>query len=115
MGDHKAGFNSFHFDIPDHLRRRGENVLVVMVNNIRRDKYRIPPMTAGNWNLYGGIYRHVYVVVKNDVHIPYQGSYRHEGGTFITTPGVSGEQPAVRIETYVKNSSSSPQRSDPAE
>ena len=62
-------------------------------------------MIAGNWNLYGGIYRDVRLVVKNPVYIPYQGSYRHEGGTFITTPEVDSSTAKVRIQTYVKNES----------
>jgi len=109
VGDHKGGFNSFSFDISSTLNWGEENTLVVMVNNFRRDQHQIPPMTAGNWNVYGGIYRDVRLVVKNKVYIPYQGSYTHEGGTFVTTPQVSEESAKVRVITYIRNDGDKPQ------
>ncbi|MDD4145032.1 MAG: glycoside hydrolase family 2 TIM barrel-domain containing protein, partial [Prolixibacteraceae bacterium] len=103
VGDHKGGFTSFYFDVTDHISWDGENLLAVAVSNRRNDSHRIPPMTAGNWNVYGGIYRDVRLVVKNRVHIPFQGSYKHEGGTFVTTPRVTNESADVRVITWVKN------------
>jgi len=103
VGDHKGGFTSFYFDITDHIRWNEDNLLAVSVNNHRRDEYRIPPMTAGNWNVYGGIYRDVRLVMKNKLHVPYQGSYKHEGGTFVTTPEISEDKARVDVTTYVKN------------
>jgi hypothetical protein len=103
IGDHKGGFTSFYFDITDHILWEEENVLAVAVSNRRNDSQRIPPMTAGNWNVYGGIYRDVRLVVKNRVHIPFQGSYKHEGGTFVTTPRVTKESADVRVITWVTN------------
>lgn len=103
VGDHKGGFNSFYFDLTPFIHFDGDNVLSVAVNNRRDDIYRIPPMYAGNWDVYGGIYRDARLVIKNRVHIPYQGSYKHEGGTFITTPRVNINEAEVNIKTYVKN------------
>ena len=108
VGDHKGGFTSFYFDLTRFVRFGGDNLLAVAVNNRRDDKYRIAPMTAGNWNVYGGIYRDVRLVVKEDVHIPYQGSYKHEGGTFITTPRVNEHEGLVHIKTFVKNEREEP-------
>jgi len=105
VGDHKGGFNSFSFDITSEIKWGKKNFLVVMVNNFRRDKYNIPPMTAGNWDVYGGIYRDVRLMVKNKVYIPYQGSSEQEGGTFVTTPEISKEKAKVRVQTYVRNDS----------
>lgn len=105
VGDHKGGFNSFYFDLTPFVRFGEDNVLVVAVNNRRDDKYRIPPMTAGNWDVYGGIYRDARLVIKNKIYIPFQGSYKHEGGTFITTPEVNEREAVVNIKTYVKNDS----------
>lgn len=103
VGDHKGGFTSFYFDLTPFIRFGEDNVMVVAVNNRRDDKYRIAPMTAGNWNVYGGIYRDARLVIKDKIHIPYQGSYIHEGGTFITTPLVTEKEAVVNIITYVKN------------
>lgn len=103
LGEHKGGFTSFYFDLTDHLSWDDENVLTVFVSNRRNDEHQIPPMTAGNWNVYGGIYRDVRICIKNEVYIPFQGSYRHEGGTFVTTPEVSHQRAVVNVSTWVKN------------
>ena len=110
LGDHKGGFTSFYVDATDAVNFGGENILTVAVQNSLNDKYRIPPMNAGNWAVYGGIIRDVRLVVTDPVSIPFQGSHKHEGGTFITTPEVSEKQAAVRIRTFVQN-----QRPDAAE
>ena len=110
LGDHKGGFTSFYMDATDAVNFGGENILTVAVQNSLNDKYRIPPMNAGNWAVYGGIIRDVRLTVTDPVNIPFQGSYKHEGGTFITTPEVSENQASVRIRTYVQN-----QRSETAE
>ncbi len=105
VGDHKGGFNSFYFDLTPYIHFGRDNLLTVAVNNRRDDIYRIPPMYAGNWDVYGGIYRDARLVIKNRIHIPYQGSYKHEGGTFITTPLVNEKEAVVNIKTYIKNGS----------
>ena len=103
IGEHKGGFTSFYFDLTPFVRFGEDNVLAIAVSNRRDDIYRIPPMIAGNWNVYGGIYRDVRLVVKDRLHIPFQGSYEHEGGTFITTPVATAEEALVSIKTYIKN------------
>lgn len=103
LGDHKGGYGSFDFDITGHIIPGKDNLLAVAVNNTRNDDFRIPPMAAGNFNLYGGIYRDVKLVLKDKLHIPMQGSASHEGGTFITTPQVTQEKGVVRVHTWVKN------------
>jgi beta-galactosidase len=103
LGDHKGGYGSFDFDITGNIIDGKDNVLVVAVNNQQKDQFRIPPMAAGNFNVYGGIYRDVSIVLKDQLYIPMQGSASHEGGTFITTPLVSEKQGIVRVQTWVKN------------
>ena len=102
-GDHKGGYTSFSFDITGLVRFGEDNVLAVAVNNRQNDRFRIPPMSAGNWNTYGGIYRDARLVLKDPVYIPFQGSAEHEGGTFVTTPKVSAAEAEVRVRTWVKN------------
>jgi len=103
LGDHKGGYGSFDFDITQHIKHGEDNVLAVAVNNLQNDQFSIPPMAAGNFNVYGGIYRDVTLVLKDKLYIPMQGSVNHEGGTFITTPQVSEKKGVVRVQTWVKN------------
>lgn len=104
--EHMGGFNSFSVDITKFIQwDNKEQIITVAVNGYRRDKWRIPPMTAGNWNLYSGIYRSVRFVAKNKVHIPYQGNYNTEGGTFVTTPWIRHDSARVAVKTFIQNTS----------
>jgi beta-galactosidase len=102
-GDHKGGYTAFSFDITDLVQFGEDNVLAVAVNNRQNDPFRIPPMSAGNFDVYGGIYRDARLVIKDRLYVPFQGFDKHEGGTFVTTPKVSAAAAEVRIRTWVKN------------
>jgi beta-galactosidase len=108
VGDHKGGYDGFYFDITDWVHFGADNVLAVAVNCDQDDSFKIPPMSAGNWNTYGGIYRDVRIVIKDPLNIPYQGSYKQEGGTFITTPSVSDASGTVNVKTWVQNDGTAP-------
>lgn len=108
IGDHKGGYSSFSLDITDHVRFGEDNVLALAVNDRQADSFHIPPMAGGDWDVYGGIYRNVRLVITNPLYIPFQGSSKHEGGTFITTPKVSTARAEVRVKTWVKNEYAEP-------
>jgi hypothetical protein len=103
LGDHKGGYGSFDFDITEFIKPGEDNVLAVAVNNRQNDEYKIPPLIANRFNVYGGIHRNVTLVLTNKLFIPMQGSASHEGGTFVTTPLVSEKEGIVRVQTWVKN------------
>lgn len=102
-GDHKGGYTGFSFDVTDLVKWGQDNVLAVAVNNRQNDSFQIPPMSAGNFDVYGGIYRDVRLVVTDRLYIPFQGSSQHQGGTFVTTPRVSPEAAEVRVRTWIRN------------
>ena len=108
-GEHKGGYTSFSLDVTKWIRFGEDNVIAVQVSN-RRDDNRghVPPMTAGNFDVYGGIYRSVRLVLTNKVHIPFQGSADSEGGDFIQTPHVSAESATVHDTTWVRNDNAQP-------
>jgi len=56
IGEHEGGFTPFQFDVTEALKK-GQNSLVVKVNNRREPDY-IPTMSTDWWN-YGGITRSV--------------------------------------------------------
>lgn len=103
IGEHRGGYTSFSLDLTSHLRLGRENVLAVAVSNRRDDPRHIPPMTAGNFDVYGGIYRDVRLVVTDRLYIPFQGSADHEGGTFVTTPQVDSTSGVVEVRSWVRN------------
>lgn len=103
-GEHKGGYTSFTVDITPYVQFGQDNLIAVQVSNQRNDPFgTIPPSTAGNFDVYGGIDRDVRLVIKDRLHFPYQGSADYEGGTFITTPTVSADRAEVRVRTWVRN------------
>jgi beta-galactosidase len=103
VGEHKGGYNSFCFDLTPLVRFGSDNLLAVAVNNRQNDPFRIPPMSAGNWNTYGGVYRDVRIVITDPLYVPFQGCAKRQGGTFVTTPKVSESSADVCVRTWVQN------------
>ncbi|MDR7267423.1 beta-galactosidase [Pelomonas saccharophila] len=89
---HVGGYTGFSVDITPHVKP-GSNLLAVHVNN--EWKARVAPR-AGEHVFSGGIYRNVRLVVTDPVHVAWYG-------TFVTTPEVSQEKAAIRVQTEVRN------------
>jgi beta-galactosidase len=89
LGEHPHGYTSFEFDLTPHLKPPGEeNVLAVRVRNEGKNS---------RWYSGSGIYRHVWLTVREPVHVP-------TWGVFVTTPEVSGNKALVKVSTEVRNS-----------
>lgn len=91
-GRHVGGYTGFSVDITPYVKA-GDNLLAVHVNN--EWNARVAPR-AGEHQFSGGIYRNVRLVVTDPVHVAWYG-------TFVTTPQVSEERAAVRVQTEVRN------------
>lgn len=94
VGEHDGGYTGFSFDISKYIKT-GENILAVRLNN--KWNPRLAPRN-GDHNFSGGIYRDVYLVVTNQIHVTWYG-------TFVTTPRLSEESGIVNIKTEVRNDS----------
>ncbi len=88
LGKRPYGYSSFGYDLSDHLNFGKDNVIVVKTDTSQQP--------ASRWYTGAGIYRHVRLIRKSPVHIP-------QWATFITTPSVSEQEAAVRVETDVSN------------
>jgi beta-galactosidase len=86
LGHHSGGYDPFSFDVTDFANPGGRNVLLVRVDATESD----------GWFYEGaGIYRHVWLVKTNPVHV-------RQWGTFVASeikPGVA----ALSIRTEVNN------------
>lgn len=94
LGLHPYGYTSFSYDLSPYLDFNHENVLAVRVDNSQQLNSR--------WYSGSGIYRHVWMIVTDAVHIA-------NWGVSITTPYVSPEKANVQIKTLVKNETGIPQ------
>ncbi|WP_225974612.1 sugar-binding domain-containing protein [Arachidicoccus ginsenosidivorans] len=88
LGIHPYGFTGFDYDLTPYLKFGGDNLIAVRVDNSSQVNCR--------WYTGSGIYRHVWLDLKNPVHVKHWGVY-------ITTPKVSAEIATVQIETSVGN------------
>ena len=94
LGVHPYGFTAFNYDLTPYLDYKKENVLAVRVDNSQQINCR--------WYSGSGIYRHVWLIVANPIHII-------NWGVGITTPEVSYEKATVQIKTHIKNDTDLPQ------
>ena len=90
IGTHVSGYSSFYFDVTDYIRTGEKNVLAVRVDSRGRE---------GWWYEGGGIYRHVYLDVKNDVHIEPWSVFS------ANTVDLENKKAALALEVCVKNRS----------
>ncbi len=97
VGGHRGGYTGFPVDITAALQA-GRNVIAVRVDNIW-DPTLAP--RAGEHIFSGGLYRDVWLVATDAVHVPWTG-------TFVTTPDLSGHTGRVNVETEVRNDGLAP-------
>jgi beta-galactosidase len=107
----KAGYNAggylpFTINISDELRFDQENTLLVKLNN--EDNPQIPPGKAIDvldFNYYGGIYRDVYLSVKDPLRIsdPIEAERIAAGGIMVSYEDVSESQAVVSVQADIEN------------
>lgn len=85
---HIYGYTGFFCDITPFVKYGEDNELCVNVNN--------DALPNSRWYSGSGIYRHVYLEVRDRVHIA-------SWGVFAKTPDVSAESSLVSVETLVEN------------
>jgi beta-galactosidase len=88
VGTHPYGYTAFQFDITKYLQPAGKpNVVAVKVRNEGKNS---------RWYSGSGIYRHVWLIRKNSVHIPHDG-------VFVTTENISANEAIVKVSAAVTN------------
>jgi beta-galactosidase len=92
LARHRGGYTAFPVDISEAVHP-GDNVIAVRVNN-NWDPTLAP--RAGEHVLSGGLFRDVWLVQTDDVHVPWTG-------TFVTSPQLSADSGQVAVETEVRN------------
>lgn len=105
VGQHKGGYTRFNFDITPLVKYNEENILAIKVDNSHNSS--IAPLSA-DFTFFGGIYRDVFLMHLNDVHIAVNDAA--SSGVYITTPEVSKEKAIVKIRSLITNESNSKYR-----
>jgi len=90
LGIRPYGYSSFRYEMTPYLNYGNKpNVISVRVDNSKQPNSR--------WYSGSGIYRNVWLVTTNKVHVDHWG-------TFVTTPEVNTNQASISIKTMVNNS-----------
>ncbi len=87
VGGWPYGYNSWRLDLTPYLQYGGENQLAIRVDN---------PNHSARWYPGAGLYRNVWLVKTNPVHVA-------QWGTYITTNEVSEESAKVSIKVTIDN------------
>ncbi|GAA4460401.1 glycoside hydrolase family 2 TIM barrel-domain containing protein [Nibrella saemangeumensis] len=103
---HIGGYLPFEVDISQYATIGAENCVLVKVNN--QDNPAIPPgkpIKDLDFNYYSGLYRNVYLIVEDKLHIPdaVQADRKAGGGIWVYYSQVSPESAVVNVQTEVKN------------
>lgn len=90
LGDHPYGYTSFYYDLTSHANYGPEKNVIAVRLDVKQP--------CSRWYSGGGLYRHVWLVETQPVHIP-------QWGTYIKTPEVSDTSARVEIKTDIINDS----------
>lgn len=106
VGVHKTGgYTPFNFNITPYVKRGAKNQVTVMVDN-RRSMVTPPDPGPFDYIKFSGLYRDVYLVETNQMHITSNLESMNSGIT-ITTPSVDyvNGNATIDIRTEIRNSS----------
>lgn len=90
LGERPNGYISFRYDLTSYIKVGEKNVIAVRVDNSKQPNSR--------WYSGSGIYRNVWLVTTNALHVDHWGTY-------VTTPTVTRDNAEIKIQTNIKNSS----------
>ena len=100
VGEHKGGYTAFTFDISNYVTIPGKNSIAIKVDNSK--DLGLPPI-SGDYTLFGGIYRDVYLISTNQIHIDEMNL--GSSGVFIETPMVTDKIATVKVSGTITNQS----------
>lgn len=87
VGSWPYGYNSFRMDLTPYIKPGQKNIIAVRLDTESWDS---------RWYPGGGIYRHVWLVKTNPVHVGHWGTY-------ITTPKITDKSAEVKLAVTVDN------------
>ncbi|MBN2805149.1 MAG: beta-galactosidase, partial [Prolixibacteraceae bacterium] len=106
--EHLGGYLPAVFDFTEAANFDGENIIYVRLDNTDNPVTGPKPLKILDFNMYGGLYRDAWLMIKNPLHItdPLLASKTASGGVFVTYPEVSKESATVQVQTHVANQGS---------
>jgi len=105
VSEHHGGYLPVVVDITDHVEWGKQNTIAVRLNNMDNPITGPKPLKILDFNMYGGLYRNAWMIIKDKVHISHsnKAGIVAGGGIFITYPKVSEQESVVQVKTHVVN------------
>ena len=101
LGEHRGGFTAFCYELTPFLHFGGANELRVQVDNSHQED--VPPL-SGDFNVDGGLYRPVHLIVTDPVCIsPLDMA---SPGVYLTTKSLTDSSAQIEVKTLVSNGAS---------
>jgi len=102
---HHGGYLPFVIDFTEVALFDSKNTILVQLNNKDNPITGPKPLEKLDFNTYGGIYRNVWLIAKNKLHItdPIFENKTASGGVFVTYSKVSEEEATINIKTHIRN------------
>ncbi len=107
LGTHLGGYTPFVYDLTGKLASGKAALLAVRLDNTDNAITGPKPMADLDFNMYGGLYRGVSLIVKDALHItdPALADKTASGGVLVHVPAASAERASVRVQLHVRNAS----------
>ena len=101
LGEHKGAYNAFTYEITDYVNYGQENVVTVICNN--EQQFDVAPR-GGDFNMYGGLYRDVWLIVADD-DACISPLYYSSTGVLVHQISVTKEWAELRAEIHLSTKS----------
>ena len=101
IGEHKGAYNAFSYEITDFVNYGGSNSINVICDNSL--KFDVAPQ-GGDFNMYGGLYRDVWLIVTDD-DACISPLYYSSAGVFVRQLLVSEKRAELRAEIFLSTRS----------
>lgn len=107
MTRHMGGYLPFFIPLNEVVRFDTINTVLVRLDNRDNPITGPKPMKILDFNMYGGIYRNVYLTVKEKIHLthPVEANVVAAGGVFFATTSGTRQQATFGIKSHVQNQS----------
>ena len=103
--EHQGGFLPVVIDVTNHVKKGDKNLIAVRLDNTDNLVTGPKPLKRLDFNMFGGLYRNAWMIVKEDVHISHAAIANKvaSGGVFVAYPKVSKTTSVVNVKTHVVN------------
>ncbi|MFT3739071.1 MAG: glycoside hydrolase family 2 TIM barrel-domain containing protein [Breznakibacter sp.] len=110
LAHHLGGYLPFVVNLDGVARFDTLNTVLVRLDNRDNPITGPKPLEILDFNMYGGLYRHVHLIARNKIHLtnPMEVDVVAGGGVFFATTKADKQQATVEVKSHVQNQTDAP-------